>query len=57
MEDVVWQNIDDVIRGRYGACGCEKCRLDVAALALNYLPPHYVVTEKGELYSKISSLG
>lgn len=25
------------------ACRCEKCLSDAAALALNYLPPHYYV--------------
>ncbi len=24
-------------------CSCERCMSDVVALALNYLPPHYVV--------------
>ena len=28
---------------RYSFCRCEKCISDVAALALNYLPPHYYV--------------
>ncbi len=25
------------------ACSCERCRNDITAIALNYLPPHYVV--------------
>jgi len=28
---------------RYRICGCKLCRNDIAALALNYLPPHYYV--------------
>jgi competence protein ComFB len=28
---------------RYVVCRCEKCISDIAALALNYLPPHYYV--------------
>lgn len=24
-------------------CNCPRCRNDIAALALNYLPPHYYV--------------
>ena len=37
-------------------CTCDKCLLDIAAIALNDLPPKYIVTEKGELYSKIDTL-
>jgi competence protein ComFB len=28
---------------RYRICRCERCRGDIVALALNYLPPHYYV--------------
>ena len=28
---------------RYQVCRCERCLNDIAALALNYLPPHYYV--------------
>lgn len=35
-----------------GCCTCEKCRSDIIAYALNQLPPKYVATEKGEVYSK-----
>lgn len=33
-------------------CTCENCRADVIAYALNQLPPKYVATRKGEVYSK-----
>ncbi len=26
-------------------CGCSRCMSDVAVIALNYLPPHYVVED------------
>ena len=36
--------IDKLIHERYHrVCSCERCVSDVAALALNYLPPHYYV--------------
>ncbi len=38
------------------SCTCEKCRLDITAIALNSLPPKYVVTKKGQLYTKLSAL-
>lgn len=56
MEDVVWQKIDGIIAGHPGICSCEKCRYDIAAIALNHLPVRYVVTEKGEMFTKIQSL-
>jgi competence protein ComFB len=37
-------------------CKCSKCINDIKALALNSLKPHYVATEKGELYTKINEL-
>jgi competence protein ComFB len=24
-------------------CECSRCKCDIAAIALNYLPPHYIV--------------
>lgn len=28
---------------RYEFCHCERCTCEIAALSLNYLPPHYYV--------------
>ena len=36
----------------YDVCDCEICRKDVFALALNNLPPYYVVTQKGKIMAK-----
>ena len=55
MEEFVLSQMHDVLSD-INVCKCEKCQLDIAALALNDLPPKYVITEKGELYSKINSL-
>lgn len=55
MEEVVEETLSDVIDD-LGICTCKQCRLDVMALALNNLPPKYVVTEKGEIYSKLNML-
>ncbi len=56
MEDLVWQRLDEVIASHSNACDCDRCRYDVAALALNFLPPRYVVTEQGATYTRIKSL-
>jgi competence protein ComFB len=55
MEEVVFNQMDNVLAD-IKMCKCDKCRMDVAAIALNELPPKYVVTEKGLLFSKIDAL-
>jgi len=37
-------------------CCCERCRADVKALALNKLPPRYVVSVGGDVYSHFQAL-
>ena len=55
MEEIVFNSLKEVLQD-INVCSCEKCMLDIAAIALNDLPPKYIVTEKGELYSKINAL-
>ncbi len=55
MEDVVEHMIDPVLE-KVTHCDCKKCKMDIAAMALNDLPPRYVVTEKGEVYLKVNEL-
>ena len=35
-------------------CQCDNCRLDVMAIMLNNMQPHYVVTDQGALYAQMS---
>ena len=56
MEILMWQRLDDVLDGHPTICRCEKCRYDIAALAMNFLPPRYVVTDRGQIYTKIKAL-
>jgi competence protein ComFB len=36
--------MDKYLNERYrNVCGCPRCVNDIAAIALNYLPPHYYV--------------
>lgn len=55
MEDAVLMKLDEIMNN-YQMCNCEKCRFDVASYALNQLPPKYVASSKGELYSKAYNL-
>ena len=45
--DKVLYFIDKVLSETERFCPCHQCRLDVAALALNTLPPHYFVKSDG----------
>ncbi len=55
MEEVVEHMMDAVLE-KVIHCECEKCKMDIAAMALNELPPKYVVTEKGEVYLKVNEI-
>jgi competence protein ComFB len=55
MEDCVSDMLDTVLKD-INVCDCGKCKYDITAIALNSLPPKYVVTRKGQLYTKLSSL-
>jgi competence protein ComFB len=39
----------------YDMCRCKKCFLDVCAIVLNTMDPHYVTTEKGSLFSLLEA--
>jgi competence protein ComFB len=54
MEEFVFKHLDKMINSDDKICKCEKCRIDVAMLALNNLKPHYVATDKGNIYTNIS---
>lgn len=54
-EEVVIRKTDEILQ-HMNICSCEKCRLDIMAIALNNLPAKYVVTEIGHVYSKIKEL-
>ena len=56
MEILMWQQLDDVMASHPGVCKCEKCRYDIAALTMNFLPPRSVVTDQGQMFTKIKAL-
>jgi competence protein ComFB len=53
MEDLVWQAMDGILAMHPQFCHCDRCRHDMAALALNDLPPKYIVTRKGETFTRL----
>ncbi len=54
MEDLVAEMLPAVLN-RMDVCHCERCRYDIMAYVLNKMPPKYVVTRKGHLYTKLSA--
>ena len=44
MEELVLTRLDSTIQ-RFNCCRCDKCKKDIATLALNRLAPHYTVIE------------
>ena len=54
MEKLVLEELEKVFnKEEYNGCTCERYKADMMALALNKLPAKYVVTEQGEIISKI----
>ncbi len=56
MEEAVIEEMNGVLEQLKDECRCQKCREDMAAWALNRLPPRYVVTKFGSVYTKINQL-
>ena len=54
MENEVDVLLKELLKNYSDVCQCEHCLADIKALALNELKPHYVVTHKGELYTKLN---
>lgn len=48
--------LESVLKNYDDMCKCDICIMDIKAIALNNLPPRYVVTDKGELYKKVEAL-
>lgn len=56
MEVAVEHVLPHLLKAFPDFCTCELCLLDVKALALNNLAPHYIATDRGELYTKVEEM-
>ena len=54
MEETVLNKIDQLWK-QTNYCTCDKCRMDVAAYALNRLPPRYVQSMAGKMLHKFDA--
>lgn len=57
MEVAVDHVLPNLMLAFPGICFCDKCQMDIKALSLNNLKPHYIVSEKGQLYTKVQEMG
>jgi competence protein ComFB len=56
MEEAVDTTMQEILAHDENTCKCERCQMDIKALALNHLPPKYVVTDVGYVYTKVNEL-
>lgn len=56
IEDLVREKLDEYLEKRDDICKCKQCKLDILAIVLNNFPPKYIVTKKGEAYSRLNAL-
>ena len=54
MEQLVDAKVSELLP-KSDCCKCAKCTDDIKAIALNRLPPKYVSSDAGELYTRVSS--
>lgn len=54
MEETANFELEKLLEGTKDICKCQKCKLDMLAWALNKLPPKYIVTDKGRVYTKLN---
>jgi len=54
VEELVRAKVDSAIK-TIDMCGCDRCRLNACAIALNSLPARYVTTTKGTLLALLAA--
>lgn len=54
MEEMVKNRLKEHLE-KTDCCKCEKCFEDMMAMSLNKLPPKYVRTAKGELFTRVET--
>ncbi len=56
MELVVDSLLPDLLERNSSICRCKQCRADIKAIALNNLPPKYIVAQRKDIFLKINEL-
>ncbi len=53
VDEIFDQLMSEYVKKTPGVCACDKCKEDIKALALNSIPPQYVVGEKGSILKRV----
>jgi competence protein ComFB len=56
MEDIVRDTLEELLSKKEDICKCEKCKFDIMTWALNRLPPKYIVSDKGRIFTKLQEV-
>jgi competence protein ComFB len=56
MELAVDRVMNKILHELNLVCTCERCQMDIKAIALNNLTPHYVVSGVGEIFAEVNQL-
>lgn len=56
MEQIVQEGLNQLLNERTDICTCEQCKTEMITYALNNLPPKYVSSHKGEIYTKVDEM-
>lgn len=54
-EPIVYELLQEYMKGDEVECRCERCQVDIMALVLNKMPPRYTVSLRGEILTSIES--
>ncbi|MBL4935684.1 late competence development ComFB family protein [Clostridium sp. YIM B02515] len=57
MEILVDEILPGMLVKENTICKCERCIMDIKAIALNRLPAKYIVSDIGEIYRRYDELG
>lgn len=56
MEVVIREILDDILAKQKVKCKCDRCKMDMIALALNKMPPGYCVSDAGCARVKLETI-
>jgi len=55
-EELIAMYLKDCLQAS-GTCQCDRCKIDIVAIALNDFPPNYVVSDFGDMMVRTRILG
>jgi competence protein ComFB len=56
MEEIVERVVQEYSLQRPKFYHCQQCLADIKAIVLNQIPPKYVVSHKGEVFSRVGTM-